>query len=101
MPVRRDMCNGFAIMHGGMTFLLADTAMAFASNSDNEVALAASAEIDWLAPVREGDALTATAERRWSNGRTTVWDIVVHNQAGEPVALFRGRTRKTGGPVVG
>lgn len=101
MPVRSDMCNGFAIMHGGMTFLLADTAMAFASNSDNQVALAASAEIDWLAPVHAGDVLTATAERRWSNGRTTVWDIAVSNQAGDQVALFRGRTRKTGAPVIG
>jgi acyl-CoA thioesterase len=100
MPVRTDMCNGFGIVHGGMTFLLADTAMAFASNSDNEVALAASAEIDWLAPVHDGDEITATAERRWSNGRTTVWDIAVANQAGDPVALFRGRTRKVGRPVV-
>ena len=100
MPVRTDMCNGFGIVHGGMTFLLADTAMAFASNCDNEVALAASAEIDWLAPVRDGDVITATAERRWSNGRTTVWDIVVTNAAGDAVALFRGRTRKVGRPVV-
>lgn len=100
MPVRADMCNGFGIVHGGMTFLLADTAMAFASNCDNEVALAASAEIDWLAPVRDGDVLTATAERRWSGGRTTVWDITVSDAAGDTVALFRGRTRKVGRPVV-
>ena len=96
MAIRPDMCNGFGILHGGMTFLLADTAMAFASNADNEVALAASAEIDWLAPVKSGDTLTATAERRWSSGRSTVWDISVTNEAGELVALFRGRTRKTG-----
>ena len=77
MAVRTEMCNGFGIVHGGMTFLLADTAMAFASNADNEVALASSAEIDWLAPVQDGDVLTATAERRWSNGRSTVWDITI------------------------
>jgi acyl-CoA thioesterase len=72
MGVRAEMCNGFGIVHGGMTFLLADTAMAFASNAENEVALASSAEIDWLAPVHHGDVLTATAERRWSSGRSTV-----------------------------
>jgi acyl-CoA thioesterase len=83
-----------------MTFLLADTAMAFASNADNEVALASSAEIDWLAPVQDGDVLTATAERRWSNGRSTVWDITVSNAAGDSVAIVRGRTRKVGRPVV-
>jgi acyl-CoA thioesterase len=100
MAVRPDMCNGFGIAHGGMTFLLADTAMAFASNSAGEVALAASAEIDWLAPVSEGDTMTATAERRWANGRSTVWDITVANAAGDVVALVRGRTRATGRPVV-
>jgi acyl-CoA thioesterase len=100
MVVRPDMCNGFGILHGGMTFLLADTAMAFASNADNEVALAASAEIDWLAPVREGETITATAERRWAGGRTTVWDISVTNDTAAVVALFRGRTRTTGRPVI-
>ena len=100
MPVHTEMCNGFGIAHGGMTFLLADTAMAFASNADNEVALASSAEIDWLAPVQEGDVLTATAERRWSNGRSTVWDITITNRAGESVAIVRGRTRKVGRPVI-
>jgi acyl-CoA thioesterase len=100
MSVRADMCNGFGIAHGGMTFLLADTAMAFASNADNEVALASSAEIDWLAPVHDRDVLTATAERRWSSGRSTVWDITITNRSGETVAIARGRTRKVGRPVV-
>jgi acyl-CoA thioesterase len=101
MAVRTEMCNGFGIVHGGMTFLLADTAMAFASNADNEVALASSAEVDWLAPVQDGDVLTATAERRWSNGRSTVWDIAITNGSGDTVAIARGRTRKVGRPVVG
>jgi acyl-CoA thioesterase len=100
MPVRTDMCNGFGIAHGGITFLLADTAMAFASNADNEVSLASSAEIDWLAPVQDGDVLTATAERRWTNARSTVWDITVTNAAGDVVGIARGRTRKMGRPVV-
>ena len=100
LPVRTDMCNGFGIAHGGMTFLLADTAMAFASNADNEVALASSAEIDWLAPVQDGDVLTATAQRRWTNGRSTVWDITITNASGESVAIARGRTRKVGRAVI-
>jgi acyl-CoA thioesterase len=100
LTVRSDMCNGFGIAHGGITFLLADTAMAFASNADNEVALASSAEIDWLTPVQDGDVVTATAERRWSNGRSTVWDIAITNGSGESVAIVRGRTRKVGRPVI-
>ena len=105
MTVREDMCNGFRILHGGMTFLLADSAMAFASNAGNEMALASSAEIDWLAPVEIGQVLTATADQRWSSGRSTLWDIVVTAGAdvddeGIVVALMRGRTRRVGRTVL-
>ena len=97
MQVRSDMCNGFGILHGGMTFLLADSAMAFASNAEEGMALASSAEIDWLAPVSAGDVLTATAERRWSSSRSALWDVSVTNRSGELVAIVRGRTRQTAG----
>lgn len=105
MTVRPDMCNGFKILHGGMAFLLADSAMAFASNADNEMALASSAEIDWLAPVEIGQVLTATAQQSWSSGRSSLWDITVTAAAdgeseGTLVALMRGRTRRVGRPVV-
>lgn len=106
MQVRPDMCNGLDVIHGGMTFLLADSAMAFASNSENEAAYATSAEIDWLAPAVAGQWLTAVAERRAGGGRSALWDIAV-NAADTPdgpattIALFRGRTRKVGRPVVG
>ncbi|HUF97012.1 MAG TPA: hotdog fold thioesterase [Ilumatobacter sp.] len=99
MPVTESMCNGFQLMHGGMTFLLADSAMAFASNSEctpGEQALAASAEIDWLAPVAVGEQLTATATRRHGEGRSVVWDVEVATAEGTPVAIFRGRTRRIG-----
>ncbi|MFM2228717.1 MAG: hypothetical protein RL664_2060 [Bacteroidota bacterium] len=33
MTVRGEMLNGFAIAHGGITYSLADTALAFASNA--------------------------------------------------------------------
>ena len=97
MAITPEMCNGFALMHGGMAFLLADSAMAFASNSQPVPALATSAEIDWLAPARAGDVLTATATRSWSSRRAALWDIDVTNQHGERIAVFRGRTRQVPG----
>lgn len=93
MGVRPDMCNGFGIVHGGMVFLLADSAMAFASNAQPIPALATTAEIDWLDPVRAGDVLTATATRRWSSKRSALWDVTVRSSDDTVVALFRGRTR--------
>jgi len=100
MTVTEEMCNGYAMVHGGMTFLLADTAMAFASCTSNETALATSAQVDWLAPARVGQVLTATATRAWSGGKSTIWDITVGTDDGTTIALFRGRTRKVGTPVI-
>jgi acyl-CoA thioesterase len=36
MTVRKDMLNGFGIAHGGITYSLADSALAFASNSHGQ-----------------------------------------------------------------
>lgn len=96
MTVRADMCNGLGIAHGGIVFLLCDSAMAFASNAElpeRTEALAVTAEIDWLAPVREGDALTAAATFQAGVSRTRIWDVRVTDQTARLVAVFRGRTR--------
>ena len=100
MPVHAENCNGYGMIHGGMTFLLADTAMAFASCTSNETALATSAQVDWVAPARVGQTLTATARRQWSAGRTTIWDVEITTDDGTTIALFRGRTRKVGTAVI-
>lgn len=100
MTVRPEMCNGFGIIHGGLTFMLADSAMAFASNGDNETALASSAGIDWFAPARAGQVLTATAQRCGGGRRSVVWDVTVTADDGTTIATFRGRTRKVGTPVI-
>ena len=100
MVVRPDMCNGYDVCHGGMTFTLADTAMAFASGSHNQTALAAAASIDFLSPVPRGSTLVATAEERWLKGRTGLYDVRVELDDGTLVAVFHGRTVRAGGAVV-
>lgn len=100
MTIRPEMCNGYGMVHGGMTFLLADSAMAFASSGENETALATSAGIDWFAPARPGQVLIATARRCGGGSRSVVWDVAVTTDDGDPVAQFRGRTRKVGRPII-
>lgn len=100
MTVTKEMCSGFSIGHGGMTFLLADSAMAFLSNGSNDSALATTASIHWLKPTHPGDALTATGTTRWQQGRIGIHDVVVTNQNGDEVAHFQGRTQRTGRPVM-
>ena len=100
MTVREDMVNGHKLCHGGLIFTLADSAFAFACNTYNSVTVASAANVEFLLPGRLGDELTATAEERSRSKRTGVYDVVVRNQQGESVALFRGRSHELGGSIV-
>jgi len=92
MTIRADMLNGFAICHGGFITSLADSAFAFACNSHGELTVASGIVVDFIAPAREGDVLTAICHEVTRSGRTGVYDARVHNQAGMLIAVFRGRS---------
>jgi len=100
MPVRMDMVNGHSICHGGFIFTLADSAFAFACNSENYNTVAAGVRIEFLAPGKLGDELTATAGQVHQGGRTGVYDVVVNNQDGKKLAVFRGNSHRIGGALV-
>jgi acyl-CoA thioesterase len=88
--------NGHGVCHGGYLFLLADAALAYASNSHGVSAVVAGADIDFLRPVRLGAELVAEAVELAATGRSAVYDVRVQ-LGGEPVAVFRGRTRQVPG----
>lgn len=95
MPVRADMLNGHATSHGGFIFALADSAFAFACNTGNKATVASGCSIEYVAPAREGDLLTATAEKRHRAGRLGMYDVTVTNQNNDVVAYFRGKSYQT------
>lgn len=99
MPVRADMLNGHGTCHGGYIFMLADSAFAFACNSHNLNTVGAGCTIDYLSPGREGDVLVAEALEQALSGKTGVYDIVVSNQEGRTIALFRGKSHRVSGMV--
>lgn len=99
MPVREDMLNGHRICHGGYIFMLADSAFAFACNSHNHNTVGAGCNIEFLAPGRLGDLLTAEAEEQTLSGKTGVYDVKVSNQEGRILALLRGKSHRIGGLV--
>ena len=92
MTVRADMLNGHAICHGGFISTLADSAFAFACNSYDELTVASGFAIDFLAPARKDDLLTARCIEVSKAGRTGVYDTEVLNQREERIAIFRGRS---------
>lgn len=95
MTVRPEMLNGFKICHGGFITTLADSAFAFACNSTNELTLAAGIMVDFIAPAKQGDTLTAEAKEVALAGRTGVYDVTVTNQNQRIVAVLRGRSHRT------
>lgn len=100
MTVTEPMANGQALCHGGMIFSLADSSFGFACNSRNQRALAATCTIEFLAPARVGDVLTAECREQALAGRTGIYDARVTNQAGELIALFRGKSATVKGKWV-
>ncbi|HMO61946.1 MAG TPA: hydroxyphenylacetyl-CoA thioesterase PaaI [Ferruginibacter sp.] len=97
MTVRPEMINGFGIVHGGIAFSLADSAFAFACNNRNVLSVALDTAINFLKPVHPGDVLTAEAKELHNGKSTGLYNVIISNQNGHVVAVFKGtcfRTKK-------
>lgn len=94
MTIRPEMLNGFGIAHGGITYSLADSALAFASNGHGRHAVSVETSISHLQPLRAGDAIIATATEEHLTHKIGHYRIVV-TQADTPVALFKGTVYRT------
>jgi acyl-CoA thioesterase len=95
MAVRDEMVNGFGVAHGGIVFSLADSAFAFASNTNGRITLSIENRISYPAPVRPGDALTARAVEESATHRLGFYLVRVTNQHGRLVGLFNGTAYRT------
>lgn len=100
MIVRKEMLNGFGIAHGGITFALADSAFAFACNSDGKITVALDVSISFPKAGKEGDILTAEAKQINKTNKTGLYLIEVKNQKEELVAIFKGTCYKTEKPLL-
>ena len=99
MTVAPHHCNGHGICHGGVTFMLADSAFAFACNSRNQSTVAQHNVISFTAPGRTGDRLIASAREVSLTGRSGIYDVKVTNQDGATIAEFRGFSRAIKGQL--
>lgn len=95
LKVRRDMLNGFGGCHGGIPYSLADSALAFASNTHGTVTVSIENTISYPAAVNEGDILTAVAEEESAGNRIAFYRVTITNQAAVVVGLFRGTVYRT------
>ena len=98
MMVRPEMVNGFGVCHGGVVFALADSALAFASNTHGRVTVSIENSITYPAAIAVGDELTAIAEEESSTNRLAFFKVTVRRRDAKVVALFRGTVYKTDKP---
>lgn len=95
MIIRDEMLNGFGIVHGGVTFAFADSALAIASNSHNKLSVALETSMSFTAPVKSGDQLTAEAAEISRTKKIGVYNILITNQDRVTVGVFKGTVYRT------
>ena len=96
LTVRDEMLNGFKIAHGGITYALADSAFAFATNSIGQQAVSIETSISHTGKVFSGDVLTATTSRIHKTRKFASYSVSITNQNDELVASFKGTVYYTG-----
>ena len=95
MTVRKEMLNGFQIAHGGIAYSLADSALAFASNSHGRKSLSVETSISHTVSVKESNVLTVTTEELSLSDKIGVYHITITNQDNQEVAYFKGTVYRT------
>ena len=95
MTVRKEMLNGFQIAHGGIAYSLADSALAFASNSHGRKSLSVETSISHTVSVKEGDSLIAVSNEISLSPKIGIYLISIKNQNEQEVALFKGTVYRT------
>jgi len=99
MEVRPEMQNGFGVCHGAIPFALADSALAFASNTHGNITLSIENSITYPKAIAVGDVLTATANEESATKRLAFYRVAIE-RGEEVVALFRGTVYRTNQPLI-
>jgi len=96
MTVKDEMTNGFKIAHGGISYSLADSCLAFAANADGIQAVSIETSISHTKKVVSGDILIASSKEMNKSSKTTLYYITITNQDNQEVAHFKGTVYRTG-----
>lgn len=88
--IKKEMLNGFDILHGGISYSLADSALAFASNSYGQKCVSIETSISHIRPAKTGDVLIAKTIEMHRGKTIGIYEITVTNQESKKIALFKG-----------
>ncbi|MBD3638901.1 MAG: hotdog fold thioesterase [Crocinitomicaceae bacterium] len=96
MTVREEMVNGFKVTHGGITYCLADSALAFSANAHGIRSMSIETSISHLKKVTTGDVLTVQSKELSLSRKIGVYEMDVFNQDNNIVAHFKGTVYRSG-----
>jgi acyl-CoA thioesterase len=88
--VKKEMLNGFSIAHGGISYSLSDSALAFASNSYGFKSVSIETSISHLKKVLENDTLLVSCAEINRGKSIGVYEVKITNQKEELISLFKG-----------
>ncbi len=97
MTIRKDMLNGFGIAHGGISYSLADSALAFASNSRGPKSVSIETSISHIVSLKENDDIVAEAFCEAETSRLGHYkvNVFLKNEPQTTISLFKGIVYKT------
>jgi len=90
MTVKKEMLNGFEILHGGVAYAFADSAFAFAANSYGRIAVSIQGSMNFEKAAAEGDVLFAEAKAIHVGFKTANFDVDIYKENKEVLYRFRG-----------
>lgn len=96
LKVREDMLNGFGIAHGGITYSIADSALAFASNSNGQKSVSVETSISHTISLKTDDIIIAEAIEEHCSNKIGVYTVKIYKESDNSVvALFKGTVYRT------
>ena len=93
------MNNIYSRAHGGALYALIDEAFETAGQTDGTVAVALNVNVTYVSSPRPGLKLRAEANRVSRTKKTASYDIKVHDEDGDLIALCQALAFDTGKPI--
>lgn len=93
---REEMFNGHGIIHGGISYSISDSALAFAANSHGIKAVSIETSIAHIAPIHLNDTLFVECKEVNCGKTIARYESIVTNQNQKLVAKFSGTVYRSG-----
>lgn len=90
LTITKKHLNGAGVAHGGAIFLLADFALALASNSYGTLALGINNSISYLNAAQENEHIYAVAKEVEKNHKLASYTVTINGKDDRVIAIMQG-----------